>query len=194
MADDWRVRVELADEDARRRFARLLEEGLSSTGADRAQELRGHVSVSGDAATLFVYADSALQAECALAVVLAELEHHALPATASGVEHWLADEDRWDNEPRVGGWEDEVAARGFAPWEVRVTCRSRQDAVRLAAGLEDEGYQPVRHWRHLIVGASSRDDADALAERLHGEVEPGGAVVWEEAIDSDLVHPFAFFG
>ena len=115
-------------------------------------------------------------------------------ATTSGVEHWLADEERWDNEPPVEGWEDEVADKGYAPWEVRVTCRSRHDAVALEQQLESEGYRPIRQWKHLIVGTASREDADALAARLHGEVETGGAVVWEEAIDSNLVRPFAFFG
>ena len=195
MADDWRVRIELAGEDARRDFADLLADGLSPGGADKAQALQGgHVSISGDDANLFVYADSPTQAENAHAVILAELEHHAIDATTSGVEHWLADEERWDNEPVGETWEEEVTEKGYAPWEVRVACRSRHEAVELEKVLESEGYQPIRQWSHLIIGASTREDADALAARLHGEVEPGGAVVWEEAIDSDVVRPFVFFG
>lgn len=195
MADDWRVRVELADEGSREQFARLLAEGLSPTGADRAQALQGgHLSVSGDDELLFVYADSPAQAERAHAVVLAELEHHAIPATTSAVEHWLADEERWDNEPAGETWEEDATSHGYAPWEVRVTCRSRHEAIALESRLESDGYRPVRQWKHLIVGTASREDADALAARLHGDVEPGGAVVWEEAIDSHVVRPFAFFG
>ena len=195
MADDWRVRIELADEATRKRFAKLLAEGLSPQGADKAQALQGdRLSVSGDDANLFVYADTSTQAERAHTVILSELEHHAIAATTSGVEHWLAAEERWDNEPAGETWEDEVTEKGFAPWEVRVTCPSRHEAIELATQLEAEGYRPIRHWRHLIVGTDTREDADALAARLHGEVETGGAVVWEEAIDSDLVRPFAFFG
>ncbi|MSO95756.1 MAG: SPOR domain-containing protein [Thermoleophilia bacterium] len=195
MADDWRVRVELADESVRRDFAGLLADGLSPEGADRAQALQGeHLSVSGDGANLFVYADSPARAEYAHDVILSELEHHAITATMSGVEHWLAEEERWDNEPAGETWEEEVSGKGYAPWEVRVTCRSRHEAVELAGQLEKEGYHPIRQWKHLIVGAATREDADALAARLHGEVDPGGAVVWEEAIDSHLVRPFAFFG
>ena len=118
----------------------------------------------------------------------------AIVATTSGVEHWLADEERWDNEPADETWEEEVTEKGFAPWEVRATCRSRHTAIELAGQLEAEGYRPIRHWRHLIVGADTREHAEALAARLHGEVEPGGAVVWEEAIDSEVVRPFVFFG
>jgi hypothetical protein len=195
VADDWRVRIELADKESRERFMRLLADGLSPEGADQAQALQGdHLSVSGDDANLFVYADSPTQAERAHAVILVELEHHAIVATTSGVEHWLAAEERWDNEPVGETWEDEASAQGYAPWEVRVTCRSRHEAIELATQLEVEGYRPIRRWQHLIVGAATRDDADALAARLHGEVEPGGAVVWGEAIDSHVVRPFAFFG
>ena len=195
MAEDWRVRVELESESARKEFTRLLQDGLSPIGADLAQQLQGgHVSVSGDDENLFVYADSQPQAERAHAVIVAELEHHGIEATASDVEHWLADEERWDNEPAGDSWEEEVEALGYAAWEVRVTCGSRHEAVALATQLEAEGYQPIRQWKHLIVGTDSREDADALAARVHGEVETGGAVVWEEAIDSDLVRPFAFFG
>jgi hypothetical protein len=195
VADDWRVRVELVDEAARKEFTRLLQDGLSPIGMDLAQALQGgQVSVSGDDEFLFVYADSATQAERAHAVVVAELEHHEIDATTSGVEHWLADEERWDNEPAGGSWEEEVTEKGYAPWEVRVTCDSRREAIELESQLEAEGYQPIRHWKHLIVGTDSREEADALASRLGGRVETGGAVVWEEAIDSDLVRPFAFFG
>ena len=195
MADDWRVRVELADKASRERFTQFLAEGLSPQGADQAESLRGdRLSVSGDDANLFVYADSPAQAERAHAVILSELEHHAITATTSGVEHWLAAEERWDNEPAPETWEEEVTEKGYAPWEVRVTCGSRHEAVDLATQLEAEGYRPIRHWKHLIVGADTREDADALAARLHGEVETGGAVAWEEAIDSDVVRPFAFFG
>jgi len=195
VADDWRVRVELADDDARQEFTGLLQDGLSPLGADLAQGLEGgHVSISGDDENLFIYADSPQQAENAHAVILAELEHHGLVATTSSVEHWLADEERWDNEPADENWEEEVTEKGYAPWEVRVECRSRNEAVELENALESEGYRPIRQWSHLIVGAATRNDADALAARLHGEVAPGGAVVWEEAIDSNVVRPFVFFG
>jgi hypothetical protein len=189
------VRVELADDDARRAFTQLLQDGLSPLGADLAQALEGgHVSISGDDENLFVYADSPQGAENAHAVILAELEHHAIVAATSDVEHWLADEERWDNEPADESWEEEVTEKGYAPWEVRVACRSRHEAVKLETTLEGEGYRPIRQWSHLIIGASTREDADTLAARLHGEVEPGGAVVWEEAIDSEVVRPFVFFG
>src|SRR4051794_37506699 len=154
MAEDWRVRVELADDATRKEFTKLLQDGLSPLGRDLAQQLQGgHVSVSGADENLFVYADSPAQADQAHAVVVAELEHHGITATTSGVEHWLADEERWDNETAGETWEDEVENLGYAPWEVRVTCSSRHEAMKLAEQLESEGYRPIRHWKHLIVGS-----------------------------------------
>lgn len=195
MADDWRVRIEFANEDARKNFTRLLEEGLSPAGADQAQALSdAHLSVSGDDENLFVYADTSAQAERAHSVILSELEHHAIDATTSGVEHWLAAEERWDNEPAGESWEEEAAERGYAAWEVLLSCGSRHEAVALEKQLEDEGYNPIRQWKHLTIGAETREEADELAARLHGDVQPGGGVVWEEALDSHVVRPFTFFG
>ena len=112
-------------------------------GTDMAQALQGgHVSISGDDANLFVYADTSTQAETAHAVILAELEHHAIVATTSGVEHWLADEERWDNEPAGETWEEEVTEKGYAPWEVRVDLPIASRGGRARGTLETEGYQP----------------------------------------------------
>ena len=195
MADDWRVRVVLADEESRGVFSRHLSHGLSPAGEELAKALDGqHLAVSGEDDHLFVYADTRRQADQAHSLISSELQHHGLEAVESGVEHWLADEERWDNEPPPETWEKEALEGGYAPWEVRVTCGSRSEAAELAEQLERDGYAPVRRWKHLIVGATTREDADALAARLHGEVEAGGAVVWDEAIDSHVVRPFAFFG
>ena len=60
---------------------------------------------------------------------------------------------------------------------MRVECASREQAGELAKQLETEGYKPERRFQYLIVGTASREDADALATRLHGEVEAGGEVV-----------------
>jgi len=102
----------------------------------------------------------------------------------------LDDEDRWDDEPDGEDWEDEELDEGYAPWEVRVDARSRRAANTLAEQLEAEGYRPLRRWSYLIVGTASREDAEALAARLHGEVEPGGELVWE----NPRGNPFAIFG
>jgi len=74
------------------------------------------------------------------------------------------------------GPNDVLVSLGYAGWS--------------ADQLEQEGYSVERRWRHLIVGTASKEEAEALAARLHGEVEPGGELIWETVPGN----PFAIFG
>jgi hypothetical protein len=192
MRDDWRIRVEVSEEEHAETLLGRLGLDLGSDDAKRlAQELEGRrLAVSRDGQDLFVYASSAQEAEQARQVVAAELADEGIEARTSEVEHWLHDEERWSNEAPQETWEEEEAERGYAPWEVRVEYESHEEASKKADELEREGYDVVRRFRYLIVGASSEEDARALAGRLHGEVEPGGELVWEVTPQN----PFAVFG
>jgi hypothetical protein len=177
--DDWRLRIELPEVNG---LLDRLRAGLSTEADELARELEEHrLAVTHDDDTVFVYAASLRQAEQAQAVVEAELRELRLQPVLVVVEQWLADEERWDDEPPGADTEDDVLARGYAPWEVRVTCRSAAEARELADRLEAEGYGVVRRWRYVLAGAASRQEADALAQRVQGEVEPGGELVWEVA-------------
>jgi hypothetical protein len=186
--DDWRLRIELPEVGG---LLDRLRAGLSTEADDLARELeQQRLAVTHDEDTVFVYAASLRQAEQAQAVVEAELAELGLQSVAAvAVEHWLADEERWDDEPPGVDDDDEVLARGYAPWEVRVTCRTAAEARELADRLEAEGYGVVRRWRYVLAGAASREEADALAQRVQGEVEPGGELVWEVTPRN----PFALF-
>jgi hypothetical protein len=189
--DDWRIRIEVEEEEHASGLLDRLAGDLDSEARELAKDLEARrLAVSRDGDTVFVYAASRAQAELALGVVKAELRGQGFAARTSRVEHWLDAEDRWDDEPPGETWEEEELDRGFAPWEVRVECPSRQEAHELAERLEAEGYKPERRFQYLIVGTASREDADALATRLHGEVEPGGELVWE----TTPFNPFAVFG
>jgi len=189
--DDWRIRIEVEEEEHAAGLLDRLAGDLGSEARDLATNLAAHrLAVSHDGDTVFVYAATRAEAEQAHAVVEAELRAHGIEAQTSRIEHWLDEEDRWDDEPPGETWEEEELDRGFAPWEVRVECPSREEASELAKQLETEGYKPERRFQYLIIGAASRDDADALATRLHGEVEAGGEVVWE----TSPANPFAVFG
>jgi hypothetical protein len=194
--DDWRVRIELEDEADKRSFLDHLQGELGEEGRKLAEELAGqHLAVSRDEEELFVYAATRAQTRRAREVIEAELAGHGVKAKVSRVEQWLDEEQRWDDEPAEETWEEELIERGFAPWEVRVSCESRGRAKDLAEQLEREGYRPVRRWRYLVVGTDTREDAEKLAKRLHGEVELSGEVVWEEATGPrGAVNPFSFFG
>jgi hypothetical protein len=191
MADDWRIRIEVEESGHADGLLDRLGAGLGSEARELVRELEEQrLAVSRDGDTVFVYAATRDAARRAEAVIHAELRAGGVEARTSRVEHWLAAEERWDDEPPGETWEEEEIEHGFAPWEVRVQCSSHHEARELAGRLEAEGYRPVRRFRYLILGVASREDADALAARLHGSVEPGGEVVWETAPGN----PFAVFG
>ena len=191
MMDDWRIRIEVEEEEHARGLLERLGAELSDEARELARELAAHrLAVSRDGDTVFVYAATRDEAAQAEAVIQAELREHAIEARTSRIEHWLADEERWDDEPPGETWEQEEVGRGYAPWEVRVECASQEEARRLEEELESEDFRPERRFQYLIVGADSREAADALATRLHGSVEPGGELVWETAPGN----PFAVFG
>jgi hypothetical protein len=192
MNDNWRIRIELPEEQHAETLLGRLGLDLGSDDAKRlAEELEGRrLAVSQDGNELFVYAASPAEAERARGIVEAELAVEGIEARTSAVERWLPEEERWTGEPEDETWEEEELERGYAPWEVRVERDSHAEAGKLADELEREGYDVVRRWRYLIVGTASKEEADELAQRVHGEVEPGGQVVWEVMPQN----PFAVFG
>lgn len=187
--DDWRIRIEV--EDVHERLLERLGVELDDEARELAHTLQGRrLAVSRNGDDVVVYAASRGEAEQALLVVEAELRSLGVGAQTSRVEHWLDEEERWDDEPAAETWEEEQLERGYAPWEVRVQARSQRAARALAQRLEADGHRPERRFRYLIVGTASREDAERLAARLHGEVEPGGELVWE----TRPANPFAVFG
>jgi hypothetical protein len=191
MNDDWRIRIELGEAVHADTLLGRLGLDLGSDEAQRlAKELQGHrLAVSNDEDTVFVYVDSAAQADQARKIVEAELGDEGIEAEVIA-ERWLPDDERWSGEPAQETWEQEVIEQGHAPWEVRVELPSHEEADELADELQREGFDVLRRWRYLIIGAGSEEEARALAKRVHGDAEPGGEVVWEVAPQN----PFAVFG
>jgi hypothetical protein len=188
--DDWRIRIELADEEG---AAGLLDRlGLTRHDAEElADELREHrLAVSRDGDTVFVYAASRMQAEQASGVVEQELDEAGFTPTRLATEHWLHEEERWDDEPDAPDVEEDLLERGYAPWEVRVESKSLGEAHDLAEQLRAEGFDVSRTFTYVIAGTADRDQAVELARRIHGHVEPGGELVYEVQPQN----PFAVFG
>jgi sugar phosphate isomerase/epimerase len=188
--DDWRLRIDFAEDGPGGLLGRL---GLweQSDAHELAQELKGRrLAVTEHAGTVFVYAGSSLELEQARRAIEQELRELDEQPARVVTEHWLADEDRWDDEPPVPDADEELLAEGFAPWEVRVEARDHAAARELADRLEAEGYGVVRRWTYVIAGCATREQAAELARRVQGEVEPGGELVWEGAPGN----PWAIFG
>jgi hypothetical protein len=192
MNDDWRIRIELAEEEhADSLHGRIGEDLRTEEARKLADELQGRrLAVSRDGNELFVYASSQPEAERARGIIEAELAEEGVEARTSAVERWLPDEERWSNEAPQETWEEEERDRGYAPWEVRIERETHAEAQKLAEELDSQGYDVVRRWRYLIVGAASNEEARELARRLQGEAELGGEVVWEEGLPQG---PFAIF-
>ena len=148
--DDFRIRIHVGEQSER-----LLERlGVEFGGeaADLARELeQRRLAVSRDGEEIFVYAPTRAEAVRAGELIHTVLREHSIDAQVTAVEHWLDAEERWDDEPPGETWEEEELDEGFAPWEVRVECGSRQEAKDLAERLESEGYKPLRqsHFRRM---------------------------------------------
>ncbi len=189
MADDWRIHLTVTEQADG--LLDRLGRALGGEAGELAEELeKRRLAVSKDGDELFIYAASRDGAVRAGEIIDAVLREQSIGATTSPVEHWLEAEERWDDEPKSESWEAEELQRGYAPWEVRVSLPSHREARALAEKLEGEGYSVERRWQYLIVGTASKEDAEALAKRVHGEVEPGGELVWETVPGN----PFAVFG
>jgi hypothetical protein len=191
MSDDWRIRIEVPEEHHQGLLGRLRVDFGSDEARRLADELEGRrLAVSQDDDELFVYASSPAEADRARGIIEAELADEGIAAQVSQPERWLHDEERWSNDPPDETWEEEELEHGAAPWEVRVERPTHREASELADELERAGYKPIRRWRYVIVGAATREDAEALARRVHGEAEPGAQLAWEVAPGN----PFAIFG
>jgi hypothetical protein len=189
--DDWRIRIRLREPAHAHGFLARLGLELDAEADELTRALEGrHLAVSHDANEVFVYASSGFEAETARGLVEAELSTQRLDAEVGPVEHWLHDEERWDDEPPGPTQEEELLAEGRAPWEVRIECDSRDEAADLGAQLESEGYGVVRRFRYVIAGTATREEAEELAARVHGDVEPSSQLVWE----SVPTNPFVIFG
>ncbi len=191
MNDDWRITIRVTEEHAPGLLERLGLE-LGSEARDLAKELEGRrLAVSRDDETVFVYAGSRAEAERARNIVEAELREAGAEASVSAVEHWLASEDRWDDEPaQQYEPEQDVLERGDWPWEIRIAAATSDAAAELARQLRGDGRSVVQQNRYVIVGAASEEEAHDLAAQLHGQVEGSPELVYEVLPEN----PFAIFG
>ena len=184
--DDWRIRIEVEEEEHAAGFLDRLTGDLDEEARELAKDLESHrLAVSRDGDTVFVYAATRAAAEQALLVVEAQLRANGIEAQTSKVEHWIDEEDRWDDEPPGETWEEEELDRGFAPWEVRVECPSREEADALAdeargRGLQARAALPVPDRRHRdprgrgrLGRAASRPGRGGRRDRPEQEARPG---------------------
>ena len=191
MSDAWRVIVTFGEPAPTERAA--LELSGHEIEAQVRQRLHARVAVSVTDLHLYLCTGTRNSAVAADEVIRAVLAAHHLRATV--VTHfWDPSINRWINsadsvpddtdltlmpDEHRHGPASEIAAdtriadaTGLATWQVRVKLPSHHDTVTFARRLKAQGHPPVRHWRHLLVGARNQDEAQALAAAIHAQAPP----------------------
>lgn len=211
MSDDWRLRIELADE----KEAADLAERLSKFDLphDLQASYRDRVVVSHDGAEVFCYADTREQAEAAERAIRSLASERGWQITPE-LRRWHPAAEQWEDpdaplpdtesaraaerEELMQSEREESLQQGFPDFEVRVKCPSRHDAAQLAERLAGEGIRTVHRWEFVVAAAPDEDQARQLADRIRAEAPPGSTVtaeasVGEAAREAPLATPFGPF-
>jgi hypothetical protein len=215
MNDDWRLRVNLHEEESARALSKRLR--AFDLAHDLKTSFHDRVVVSRDGPELFCYTDSREQAEAAERAIRSLAHEHGLEADCE-LRRWHPVAESWeDPDAPLPQTREETAAeraelmareraesslQGYPEFEVRVQCDSAEVAARLAEQLEAEGLPTLHRGRFIVLGAGDEASANALAERIRGQAPPGTSVVAEGSVaettaESPLqtpFNPFAVFG
>jgi hypothetical protein len=196
MDDDWRLQIDLDDagiggEISDHLRAAELEHDLETAFGRR-------VIVSHEGETIYLYAGDRGQLDRARRVVQGQLDQKGWDAKFD-LRHWHEVAEEWQDpdapEPttaaekeaeheRLMRTEDEETAErgGLAEFEVRVEFPSHREAKEFAEKLKEEGLEPVRRWRYMVVGAADEDQAKALADRIRAEAPADSEVKAEYSL------------
>jgi hypothetical protein len=181
MNDDWRLQIDLDDagiggEISDHLRAAELKHDLKTTFAAR-------VIVSHEGERIFLYAGDRDQLDKARAVVQGQLDQKGWDAKFD-LRHWDEGAEEWEDPDAAAPATGEKAAEPgeLAEYEVRVEFPTHREARDFAKRLEDEGLQPVRRWRYMVVGAADEDAANALADRIRAEAPADSTVTAEGSL------------
>jgi hypothetical protein len=212
MDDDWRLQIDLDDDGVAGNLADHLR--AAELEHDLAPDLDRRVIVSHEGERIFLYAGDREQLDRAQGVIEKFLDDKGWQGELE-LRHWHHDAEAWEDpdtpEPTTDAeraaereqlmeTEDaETAERGgLAEFEVRVEFPSHGEARDFAKKLEEEGLEPVRRWRYMVVGAADEDAANELAERIRAEAPADSKVTAEGslgyAVRNTPPNPFFFLG
>ena len=196
MSDEWRVEVELGDEQ----HHLTLGDRLRSLDLDDEARTRlgDRVIATRDGTRLFLYARSEEEGREAERVVREEISDEGLTAEIA-LTRWHPIEEAWldpsvempdtDAEAQAERRRHEEAAEltGVQDWEVKVTLPGLRETRELAKRLSDEGLAVRRRFKHLLVGAQTEEAAAELGKRIESEAPEGSNVFIEPR--SGVPHP-----
>jgi hypothetical protein len=172
--EDWRVEVELDDEE----HGFSLGERLRALDLDdeARKRLGRRVIVTRDGSRLFLYTRSRQEAEEAARIVRELLRAERLTAELR-TTRWVIDAEEWQES----GAPSPADAEGHG-WSVQVRASDRAEAVELEERLRGERLPVERRWSYLTVGAQTEEQAEELAARLRREL-PGTEVEIDATAD-----------
>jgi hypothetical protein len=181
--DDWRVEVELNDEEHGYSLGERLR-GLDLDDEAR-KRLGRRVIVTRDGSRLFLYTRTRDEADEAARVVRELVSADELTAEIRRTR-WHPVEEAWEDAsvplPRTEAEQErererreererqEVEAGGEYDWHVHVRAPDGAQADALEQRLHDEGLSVERRWRYLTVGALTDEQANELASRIRDEL------------------------
>ena len=202
--DEWRVEVDLDDEEHRYK----LDERIRALDLDdeARRKLGGSVTITRNGPRVFAYTTSEQAALEAERVIRQLVEADELTATVA-VTRWHPIEEEWrdfaDPLPQTeaeraaararheGAEAREAAEEGEYDYEVHADPPQYGDAVDLEGRLKEQGLPVKRRWKHLSVGALTEERAQEIVTRVRSEAPEGTEI----AIGAtDIQHPaFVFF-
>jgi len=212
MDDDWRLQINLDDEGTAGKVADAMRS--AELEHELATDHDKSVIVSHEGETIYLYAGEREQLDLAQAAIQKHLDEQGWKGEFD-LRHWHPVAEDWEaadvaepvtsaevraeRERLMKTEDEETAARGgLAEWEVRVEFPTHHEAREFAQKLTDEGLEPVRRWRYMVVGAPDEDAATELADRIRGEASSDAKVKAEGSLAAAWgerpVNPFFFLG
>jgi hypothetical protein len=193
MDDDWRLQINLEDEGKVGEIADHLRS--SELEHELSTDLGKRVILSHEGETIYLYAGDRDQLEKARPTIEKFLAEKGWKADLD-LRYWHKEADEWESpdaaEPTTSAEveaeherrieiEDEETAEhhGHSAYEVSAKFPSSKEAREFAKKLKDEGFEPVRRFHYLVVGAADEDAAKELADRIRAEA-PADAEVKAE--------------
>ncbi|HVW47061.1 MAG TPA: hypothetical protein VHA76_08410 [Solirubrobacterales bacterium] len=197
MDDDWRLQINLEDEGVVGEVSDLLRS--AELEHDLSLDLDKRVILSNEGETIYLYAGDRDQLDRARPPIEKFLAEKGWKADLD-LRHWHKEAEEWESpdapepttaaetqaehERLIAAEDKETEERhGRAEFEVSAKFPTNKEAHRFAEKLRAEGFEPVRRWHYLVVGAADEDAAKALAERIREEAPEDAEVKAEYSLN-----------
>ena len=181
--DDWRVEIELDDDEHGYSLAERLR--ALDLDDDVRRRLGSRAIVTRDGSKVFVYTRTGTEAGEAARVVRELLGRDDLTADLR-TTRWHPVEEAWEDatvalptteaeaelerDRQAERERDEVEAGGDYDWHVYVHTHDRGAAEALEERLRKEGLDVERRWSYVTIAALTDDQANEIASRIRGEL------------------------